>query len=160
MDILKQNDYIEDWKEEMIKQACENLKQTGFLVPAALLLEDLGDKARMLIIPGLGGSKEVFTTAVKVLCRKKNILAMMFIAEAWAVKVETKEELESVSISDHPDKIEILHIIFETRLISKTTQFEINRIGKEIKLVQQDFPMPENVQGQFSNFMKDPLVLN
>lgn len=105
--------------------------------------------------------KELTIKAVRELFRDKNVIRYAFICEAWMVDVKgqnvTREDVEGIVPSRHPDRIEVINFVLEEKGASKQAYYKIIRPddGKPYLsdlITLEDF----KVEGRMSGVLTEP----
>lgn len=120
---------IDKWKDAMIEAMKTNEKMNKMLIPVALLLckEDNGE-LQPVLVPLLLESdieKDIISKTLKEMCKIKNAVALLIFIEAY-MSVLNKDEEYKCKPSEDPNSIEIVNVIFETKVHKEATIYKIS----------------------------------
>jgi hypothetical protein len=106
-----------------------------------------------------GGDRGPFIKAIETIIKKEKPIAIAVLTEAWMVKRKKGEGLTG-KVSEQSDRVEIVHIQFETFNNSGFTSFEIMRDKEKPYLVlteEMDLnkKCDKKEAGQFTNLLKE-----
>ena len=109
---------IEEWRDDIIDTMKTLFKQDGFLTPVVLFVEQKVNEPEKGLDMGIipindllkdQDTKDKLHDVVVHMCTEKDIVALMFITEAWMVSKEKGDEeadFTSIIPSESKDKVE------------------------------------------------------
>ena len=97
--------------------------------------------------------KDNWAESIRVFCKKYDAIAIAIVNEAWAVEQQKDEKY--IQPSKHPNRIEIVSVVFETsRFGSTMCCANITRNGDDVRLEEFSKPLQSNIGGRFSGFLR------
>jgi hypothetical protein len=149
-------------KEGVLNSVKQNFNNEGKLLSCAIIIS-LDGKMNVIGMPFTTQEEKIWMLdEVKKFCVKLNAVSLFIISEAWKKKFD-KQSSEIADyksgkkrVSDSDDKEECVIITYETKLISETISFEIDRSNNE--LINMDSGTSGG--GNFSNILCDVVNLN
>jgi len=131
---------LQKTKESLLESMKKNFKNDISILPAVFIIAPNGE---MTIIPTPyrnQNEKDAMMGAVRQLCKKINAVAVCIINEAWvrAIKSEDYDKVlkdmkeTGKRISDYGDKKEVTLMMFQTKELSETITFDMDRVNREL----------------------------
>lgn len=160
-----QKKVIEEWRNNMVDATKEAYTRMKEILPTLLVLTEEGKH----LVVGMPFSnqreKEHCSQAAKSIAREKKAIAVMFVHEAYAIRVDEKDRHKIVrpdgskikDIKDVEGRMEVIHIYFETKAgehLSINIEINNKTMGKETCEVLT------KSEGLFSNFFDTPSWMN
>lgn len=136
-----------------------NLKKYEQLHPVAFLLNE---KKMEIFASDFSNEKQknYFAELLKQSARKMNADAVCFVAESWTLpdKYRTKEDMDRIlkqygSISEFPERVEIVAIMLETREGKWTGMADIKPAKKGRKMAGLSWMKADMMEGRFSHLL-------
>jgi hypothetical protein len=78
-------------------------------------------------LSGAEGEREAIMRFIKEKAKEINAHVVGFIAEAWALHGATEADIGTVRVSEHPKRIEVIHVMAEDRMGIKSGHYVIHR---------------------------------
>jgi len=149
----------------MLSTVSLNFDADGAVQPVVLFLHSTGDKIEMGVVPiismGTGDEKDMLSDAVKSLCKKLDVIALMFISEAYMATVD-RRDVDTVvrgGLSNMENKVEVVLATFETPFSSQMYSGEIMRDKKSPYMLPFKGPST-TAEGRFSHLLAKRLIAN
>ena len=156
---------INDWHQSMTKMVKEIFKKDGYLVPVSNLLCQTNEGLKNIVIelPPMTDDtvKDKISETIKNICKKHNVVALIFITEGWMIHRD-KKQWNGERPSESDDRIEIVQISFETPFITKVNIFEIKRDKDKPYLIEivDDSRGYDDTEGRFAHLLSKNIIKN
>lgn len=154
---------VEMFLSLMLAAVKVNIEQAGFLVPVAVVLVPGTDPEPIAAdVPITEEAKNRWLEAIKRAIDASDPVGVFIASEAWKVSLENREELNKLvaetggRLSDHPDRQEVVDVIFEHKTIGRW-EWEANIIrgdGDSVKLTPFRQNEHKSPSGRFANLLK------
>lgn len=122
------------FRSEITELMLEAVEASGRAFPIILTINDKGKKGMIEIPPeimSIGPIKQMYFRAVKESLKHMNIVAMCFASEAYMLQVDEEnkltDEVREHGISEHPNRVEVVNLQFQTKTELHITSFRIER---------------------------------
>jgi len=158
---------IKKWKKDIIKSTREIFKIQGQLHPIAFLLR--ADRKCMVVGADFHNheDKDRYLEKIKEICKDNNVIAVLFINEAWGASIKEKDKggllnedgSLKMRVRDMENSKEMIVIVFETKLLSQTSTIEIDRSKGEAVLLEEEMG-GITIGGRFHDILTMPIGSN
>lgn len=157
---------LSDWKEAMINSAKNNLIKNGSVMPVAMLYCANQEHRIYGTQFESNEDKNAFTNFLRQEMKKHDVLAYMFISEAWMATYDKDDKAGYKNAdgsykkpSEDPNKIECIFVTFETKISNEVICIEIKRENGKIKFGKEN-RNGKHEAGRFADILKMPIVKN
>jgi hypothetical protein len=144
-----------------LRQQMENtidLARTLFIKDGRLnpMVHAIDEKGNHHLCPLEGLPKDLAALALRMFCAEKNIVQLVYLAEAWVLRAKQNVDYNSLpkSLKDHPDRAEALVFHGETAAEQLAAEVVITRDGNRAELGQTEWWTPNMVAGRFVDLIK------
>ena len=143
---------------EVVSRAlAANFEHFGYVLPAAFLFR--GDEVgHFVIIGGAGGDGDAWKNQLRSeienqIKRNPEVNFVIFLAEAWVVKRNSKDDLPEGSIEHVPGRMEVAMMVAESNISISLGYAEMDRSGPKPKLKNWDWQKADDSDGRFTRFL-------
>ncbi len=149
--------------------AAQAFKEQGQVHPMWVFEIESGDHIPLTIPPSMMADKEAVAEAVKKTLKHAKAVRYVSLLEAWAVRGESKAEMEKVidniddvPIREHPKRTEVIQIVAEDKHHARVGYYTITRDSKG-KGILSEFKEEsgfDRMEGIFANLLDDATAVH
>lgn len=173
VDILKNKqqfeEHIDIWFKKTLDRVFERMEEENHVEPTFYLMVTINCKPGTVELPvghvfNLPEGKDRLSHAMKKVCQRRKVLALVFATEAWMAErhIDDKKEIDRLNregIRNQPDRKECVLINKETESGSEGNFYELIDQGGKRKIGQL-LSTSKDTGGRFTNLLYSPKFNN
>lgn len=104
--------------------------------------------------------KEIASMIVKQFCSEQDVVAVLFLTEAWILEGRDREEMEKWigRIKEHPKSKEAIACLLETKNFTKMKNILITRFETTTEFDEGEWMQPDRSEGKFANLLENEIA--